>query len=48
MIGLEGCNNQFGLCPRDRGERRVTGSFGSGWTQADVVQEDCWHRAEVD
>ena len=30
VTGLEGCNNQFGLCPRTEGERWVTGSFGSG------------------
>lgn len=33
VTGLECCNNQFGLCPRTKGERWVTGFFGSGWTR---------------
>lgn len=32
MTSLEGCNNQFRLCPRTKGELWVTGSFGSVWT----------------
>lgn len=46
VIGFEGSNEQFGLCPKGKAERWVPGSFGSGWTQVDVVQDDCWCRAE--
>lgn len=30
VIDLEGWNKQFGLCPRDKAKRWVTGSLGSG------------------